>query len=518
MKTSIYLSELCKISETLTKSPQPEELLSQILSASLAASGADEGSLMLLDERTNLLKVKVGSGLPQEVYEKVSIKLGEGIAGVVAQKGMPMLLGRKDSNLSLSAGKRRIKSSLSIPMKVMEKTIGVLNLNITKEDRSFTRKDQSLLSVLATVAAISLEHAGLSSITKRNIEEMVLLNKLGEALGRSFSIEEILDLAMNTIKEVMEIDVLSLAFFLDNKPKIRLVSHRPLAGSVKEHLKNDLLSLLSDLTGIENISDEMTLSTDVKNPGLPEEKEAIRSQFSLPLVTKANIIGVIRINSFSIHKFSEQNIRFLATIAPQIAISLENAKIYVGMQELYAGIINALSAELETRNPYTMGHSERVTNYSLRIAQIMGLSSEEVEMVNYAGLLHDLGKIGISDSVLLKPGNLNDEEWLEIKGHPTKSEGIVKFVSFLASALPVIKHHHERFDGKGYPNGLSDGNIPLGARIIAVADTYDAITSDRPYRKGKSKEDAIKIIRECSGTQFDPAVVAAFLKVIEETI
>lgn len=513
MKTAIYLSELCEISETLTKSPQPEELLSQILSASLKASGADEGSLMLLDERTKLLKVKVGLGLPPEVYEKVSIKLGESIAGVVAQKGVPMLLGRKDTQ---GESKRKIISSLSIPMKVMEKTIGVLNLNITKEERSFTKKDQSLLSVLATVAAISLEHAGLSSITKRNIEEMVLLNKLGEALGRSFSIEEILDLAMNTIKEVMEVDILALAFFLENKPKIRLVSHRPLASSVKEGLKNDLLSLLSDLTGIEPTCDEMTLSTDIKNPGEPEVKEAIRSQFSLPLVTKANIIGVIRINSFSVHKFSEQNIRFLATIAPQIAISLENAKIYVGMQELYAGIIKALSAELETRNPYTMGHSERVTTYSLRIAQMMGLSQEEIEMVNYAGLLHDLGKVGISDSVLLKPGNLNDEEWLEIKGHPTKSEGIVKFVSFLAQALPIIKHHHERFDGRGYPNGLKDGNIPLGARIIAVADTYDAITSDRPYRKGKSKEEALAIIRECSGTQFDPAVVSAFLKVAEE--
>ncbi|MDI6751534.1 MAG: GAF domain-containing protein [bacterium] len=516
MKTDIYLSELCEISETLTKSPQPEELLSQILSASLKASGADEGSLMLLDERTKLLKVKVGSGLPQEVYERVSIKLGEGIAGLVAQKGLPMLLGKKDSNLPLSGSKRRIISSLSIPMKVMEKTIGVLNLNITKEDRSFTKKDQSLLSVLATVAAISLEHAGLSSITKRNIEEMVLLNKLGEALGRSFSIEEILDLAMTTIQEVMEVDILSLAFFSENKPRVRLVSQKPIASSIKEGIRSEILSLLSDLTGVDFIEDEMTLSAAIRHPDSKEERGPIKSQFSLPLVAKANIIGVVRINSLSIHKFSEQNIRFLATIAPQIAISLENAKIYVGMQELYAGIIKALSAELETRNPYTMGHSERVTTYSLKIAERMGLSQEEIEMVMYAGLLHDLGKIGISDSVLLKPGNLNDEEWLEIKGHPVKSEGIVKFVSFLAQALPVIKHHHERFDGKGYPNGLQDGNIPLGARIIAVADTYDAITSDRPYRKGKSKEDALTIIKECSGTQFDPTVVAAFLKVVEE--
>ncbi len=163
-----------------------------------------------------------------------------------------------------------------------------------------------------------------------------------------------------------------------------------------------------------------------------------------------------------------------------------------------------------------MGHSDRVTRYAIKTAKAMGLSEESQETVNYAGLLHDLGKIGIADSILLKPSGLSDEEWEEIKKHPTKSEGIARFISFLKSTLPIIRHHHERFDGKGYPEGLSGENIPIGARIIAVCDTFDAITSKRPYRDKKSDEEALKIIKESAGTQLDPKIVLTFLKVIED--
>lgn len=526
MKTSLYLKELCEISETLSATPKIEKLLTQILSASLKVSGADEGSLMLLDEKSNVLRVKVGLGLPQEVYNKTIIKLGEPVAGLVAKSGMPLLLDSRAKKgiqtISIFGTKRGIKSSLCLPLKVMDKTIGVLNLNIIKDNRCFTKHDKSLLSVFATVAAISLEHAGLYSTTKQHIEEMLLLNKLGESLGIIFSFDEILNLVVKTIQEVVEMDIFSLAFLDDERQlKIKVISNRLLCSTTKNYLKSEILKVMSDLTGIDvTISaNECDFSIEIKEPLLAssaDEKEQLLSEFTLPLVAKSSIIGLIRISSFSKDKFSENNIRFLATMSPQVAIALENAKMYAGMQELYTGTIQALSAELETRNPYTMGHSERVTKYAVQIARAINLSEDEVETIRYAGLFHDMGKIGIADSVLLKQGPLIDEEWEEIKKHPVKSEGIVKFVSFLKGALPIIRYHHERFDGKGYPDGKLNNHIPIGARIIAVADTFDAITSDRPYREKRSVKEALNIIKKCSGTQFDPTIVSAFLQIVKE--
>ncbi len=334
MKTFLYLNELCNISKTLSISLQPEKLLSQILSASLKASGADEGSLMLIDEESRTLRVKVGLGLPQDVYKKIAIRLGEPIAGIVAESGNPLRLDSQSINnlkISTPSGhKRRIKSSLSLPLKVMDKTIGVLNLNIIKDNKPFIQRDEDLLSVFATVAAISLEHAGLHFTTRQHIEEMTLLNKLGESLETSFSIEQIFELTAKSIEEVMELDILSFAFLEENHPRINVISHRPLTSAIKTQLKSEILKVLSDLTEISLFEDKSFFSIEMKKPLLKEPEGTIMSQVSLPLVANAKIIGIIRMDSFSINKFSKADIKFLSTMTSHVAIALENARMYKG--------------------------------------------------------------------------------------------------------------------------------------------------------------------------------------------
>ena len=190
---------------------------------------------------------------------------------------------------------------------------------------------------------------------------------------------------------------------------------------------------------------------------------------------------------------------------------------YKELKSIYSGLIFSLVYAIDAKSPWTKGHSERVTNYALSIAKEMGLSEKDVETLNTAALLHDIGKIGTYDVILDKPGKLTDEEFDLVKLHPAKGEEILKPISQLQNILPIIRSHHERIDGKGYPDGLKGDKIHPLARIICVADSFDSMTSERPYRPSPGIEYAISEIKRCSGTQFDTQAAEAFLRVLSKS-
>lgn len=179
--------------------------------------------------------------------------------------------------------------------------------------------------------------------------------------------------------------------------------------------------------------------------------------------------------------------------------------------------IQALAAAVDAKDPYTQGHSTRVAEYAARLASWTGASQSDIDLVHTTGTLHDVGKIGVPDSILQKPGRLDDEERRVMETHPVLGEVIVKKAPQLALSLPGVRHHHERWDGGGYPDGLAGEAIPYVARILAVADTYDAMTSDRPYRKGMAPETALAEIERGAGTQFDPELARAFADLMRAT-
>jgi len=187
---------------------------------------------------------------------------------------------------------------------------------------------------------------------------------------------------------------------------------------------------------------------------------------------------------------------------------------YAELKELYHSLINAFANAIDAKSKWTKGHSERVTDYAVAIAKKMGLSEKDIETLRIAALLHDIGKIGTYDVILDKPGRLNTEEFDLVKMHPVKGEEILKPIKQLQGVLPVIRSHHERIDGKGYPEGLKGEEIPLLARIICVADSFDSMTSDRPYRPAPSREYAMSELKKYSGIQFDPQAVEAFLRIL----
>jgi putative nucleotidyltransferase with HDIG domain len=182
-------------------------------------------------------------------------------------------------------------------------------------------------------------------------------------------------------------------------------------------------------------------------------------------------------------------------------------------EDMFMGVVRALSSAIDAKDTYTHNHSQRVTRVAMLIASEMGLPEEDLKTLEVAGFLHDIGKIGMPENILNKPGRLTDEEYNIVKMHPGTGARILDAIPQLRELVKIIKHHHERFDGGGYPDGSYGQSIPLGARILAVADTYDAITSDRPYRKGAPCEVATQEIRRCCGKQFDPEVVEAMDRV-----
>jgi len=188
------------------------------------------------------------------------------------------------------------------------------------------------------------------------------------------------------------------------------------------------------------------------------------------------------------------------------------------VQRSYRATLEALLAALDTRDTETEGHSERVAAYTMLIAQQLNLPQEELQHIEHGALLHDIGKIGVPDHILYKPGPLTPEEWEIMKQHPVIGYKMCMRIEMLRPAAPIVLHHHERWDGRGYPYGLSGAEIPLGARIFAIADTLDAMTSDRPYRKALSFAQAREEIERCAGSQFDPELVRVFLELPEEEL
>ena len=237
---------------------------------------------------------------------------------------------------------------------------------------------------------------------------------------------------------------------------------------------------------------------------------------AIPLKIRSKIFGVlVSVIKHGQGKFSERDLYFLNFLAEKAAFSIENLALYENIYENVFSTLYAFVETIEARDPYTKQHSARVTQYARAIGKAMGCSQDEMEVLNVAGNLHDIGKIGIPDRILLKPGRLTDAEYDVIKRHPVIGSNIIGHFSMWTQEQEIMRHHHERWDGKGYPDGLKGEAIPLLSRILAVADTYDAVTSDRSYRRKLSDETAVKIIRENAGTQFDPGIAGVFVDLHE---
>lgn len=236
------------------------------------------------------------------------------------------------------------------------------------------------------------------------------------------------------------------------------------------------------------------------------------SAAAAPIKLDDQVIAALTIGHRAPRAFTEDEISTLERIAAQTAIAVSNARQRQSLAALAHETATALSDVIESRDPYTGGHCNRLAEYSRITASALGLSRRKVEVVRFGAALHDVGKIVVPDAILKKPDKLTPDEYAIIKQHAYHGGQICKRVSFLQSAYPIVYHHHERWDGRGYPDGLKGEKIPLGARIVAVSDAFDAMTTDRPYRNAMPDDEAVAILRDGAGSQWDPRIVEAFLR------
>lgn len=292
----------------------------------------------------------------------------------------------------------------------------------------------------------------------------------------------------------------SIGIEVDSDTPLRIKIGEGIAGWVAENREPLLLNEDSDIP--RNLKDMM-------------KSHEIRSALCIPIIIKEELHGVLNLaKTTDSQPFTHSDMELVSVLCGQAAIALENSRLYGRVQDVYIGIIATLASAIEARDPYTAGHAIRMAEYSKSIAVKMGVSGREIETIYRAGILHDIGKIGIPDHILLKRGALDEDEVRTMRDHPEIGGKILDKMDGLGDVAAIVRQHHTYFDGSSSLNNAKGKDILLGARIIAVADAFEAMTSVRPYKKAISVLEAVKELKKMSGTQFDPEVVNAFVDIL----
>ena len=355
---------------------------------------------------------------------------------------------------------------------------------------------------------------------EEKVERLALLSQLSQILNSTLDHKEIQRRAMEAATRLMKAEVGSLLLVDEEKHQLYF---EVALGDREEDIKTISLNFGEGIAGcVAQHGKPLIVNSPGKDPrffkGVDERTEfETRNIICVPVRVKEKIIGVLEaINKQGKGKFDKEDLSLLNSLADQVAIALDNSRLYQELEEMFFQTAESLADAIEKRDPYTGGHTQRVTLYSQAIAKRLQLKPLEKKWLKIASVLHDIGKIGIEDHILRKPEPLSPEEFDIIKRHSDMGAEIIEHIRQLRESIPGVKYHHEQLDGKGYPDGLKGEEIPILAKIVAVADTYDAMTTDRPYRKAMEKEAAIEELKRCSGTKFDKGVVEAFIQAYQK--
>jgi len=373
--------------------------------------------------------------------------------------------------------------------------------------------DELLQVIRRAMAQLKLERENI------RLKEVMNLYEMSEAVNQSLNLENVMKAIADTALRELGADLVSILLEQPQEFETRLTEQfvypepepgQPDAsGSIDQELIFKRMEAKPYL-----IIPQSQLRRFFKK--LPERK-GLSCLLSVPLRIKGLAVGSVNVYSYrQNYRFSDGEAKLLVILADRAAQAIDNARLYQNLRRTFRGTIEGLVSALEAKDKYTSGHSRRVTEYALLVGLALRLSAEELEKIEWAGLLHDIGKIGIRLEALNKPGKITREEHEMFKDHTLMGKQIIDQIHFLRDIVPLVYYHHENYDGTGYPERIKGDHIPLGARILAIADSYDAMTSDRPYRKALSQEEAIKELKRCGGTQFDPALVEVFIKALEE--
>jgi HD-GYP domain-containing protein (c-di-GMP phosphodiesterase class II) len=415
----------------------------------------------------------------------------------------------------------RSVSLLAVPMQVRQQVTGVVLIARSRKLELFSATETGVIRELVAQAALVASHIRLLDesldmaleVAKR-VDIILMLDDINKAISSSLNRERIVTTAIDRIEGVVQCDLQALfevkngeLLVLAGRSDSMVLPKQLTPGSV---LKGGSIIRRAVASGESQYHHDISQNARESSLGKALAAAGIRSLLAVPIVSHEGALGVMLLGDRSPGRFRSEETFAIGKIASQLAVAMENARLYSDMRQLFFNTISSLANAIDAKSPWTKGHSERVMRVAAGIAADMGLSEDDVERVRLGGLLHDIGKIGVMEALLEKPKELDDDEFPPIRLHPEKGVAILEPIAQLRHVLPAILHHHECYDGGGYPHGLAGSDIPLDARIIAVADSFDAMVADRPYRKGLNIAEAVEELVRCSGSQFDPDIVDCF--------
>ena len=357
---------------------------------------------------------------------------------------------------------------------------------------------------------------------RQQLARLTAVNEIDRVITSSFDLNLTLNLLLRHVVRQLELDAALILLADPNTKLLEFVAGEGFLGSkikeLKLHIGEDYAGKVALERRMIHVPDLSTTKQPFSQPHLTVDENFV-AYYGLPLIAKGQLKGVLEVFQRAPLDADEDWLSYLETLAEQAAIAIDNAQLFNNLQQTnadlslaYDATIEGWSYALDLRDKETEGHTQRVTELTTKLGKKFGLSERDLTYVRWGALLHDIGKMGVPDSILQKPGKLTDEEWAIMKMHPVYARNMLERINYLKSAIDIPYCHHEKWNGSGYPQGLKGEQIPLPACIFAVVDVWDALTSDRPYRPAWKKRDALNYIKSAAGTHFDPQVVKVFLE------
>jgi len=500
------LDQISRAGRALNTILDANELVVEILDAAAAALGLDRVAVLLIAPEGGELVVHAARGYGDIIGQRIA--LGKGVTGSVAITGEAALLADVSTDERYIPGIEGGASEMAVPLRVYGELVGVLDTE-SPEPAAFSRRDLELFEVFADQTAVAIHNArlfdGLEKANQRLERNMLEMTRLNRELEKYA--EQIARANEDLASQVTQLTTL-------HRAGQAITASLDLQETLETILKMSAEIVAGSASAIKLLDRETQEMRVMATAGKVVESDTLL-KYDLPLTVGKRTIGVLELVREANKNLGDAERRMLETLGSQAAIAIENARLFENAQRIYYETLKSLARALEARDDYTRGHSERVASLALAIAEDLELNEDTKHLVYNSALLHDIGKIGVRDAILLKPRPLSDDEKQVIRHHPSYGNAILRPLKFLAEVSEAVKHHHERWDGMGYPMGLKGEQIPLPSRIISVADAYDAMTSSRPYRAPLTHDRALDEIREGAGMQHDPTVVDSFFRVIE---
>jgi len=511
------LEALTALGEALRSADTPSQMLPVILDQVMGLVQAQGVALATLDENTDDIVINTKAKEADEI-QIIPLGVSEGITGRVFQSGKTFTTDNISANpdIYLGGAFRNATAGACIPLTASGKVINALWVF---RDYEFEADELRILEAIADMAANALQRASLFEKTTLQLRQLTSLQAIDHAITGSMDLNVTLNILLDQVISQLNIHTASVLLF---NPISQTLEYSASKGFSVENLKKYRARRGGGLasqaaTKMEVVSCELTECTDY--PFLAEA--GYITYMAVPLIAKGQVKGVLELFHRDRLVTTPEWRNFFETLATTAAISIDSATLFSDVQRAnielsmsYDATIEGWSRALDLRDQETEGHTQRVVQMTLELANDLGITGKELMHVRRGALLHDIGKMAIPDSILLKPGPLSDQEWVIMRQHPVYAYQLLHPIPYLRQALDIPHCHHEKWDGSGYPRKLKGTQIPLAARIFAIVDVYDAITSDRPYRKALSDKDAMDYIRNNTGTHFEPKVVDAFFKYI----